>query len=988
MLQLSFLKGEGYQMRKANFKKVLFTLIFLLLISNISQFIISMPEANASDSDSTGWLYDGWQYRKMHNLTAAQETRVFSFYAVSSSWTTIAENPTHRHAFQPVHNTTMVEVNIVVDGAVRKYVAYDSDEYGSEIRLYYTNDTAEVWMPYSQNPILGPSGYNYRWPSTAYVTGTFHMFLTDRSEGTLERWTSTDGIHFTFSENIKTGGNQWKNPFIWCNPNDNKWYLYTHDTSYQTETFKARNAGHIEDLDLASDTIVVSRNLPFGAPAIMFYDSNYWLLGEISEGGVWKTVAYYSTTSSTSGFEECINSPILTDDCACTTLLLNQDQTKAYLFTSRDSSVWYQETREIYLNSAITSELPNIFDYQIRIKTFYGSGTDSGENAYLNGHSISDFADVRFTWFNSSSRSEVACSYWIEELTPADSAVFWVKVPEILKETDTTIYLYYGKNDVTTTSNGTATFDFFDDFSGNLAKWTIVGGTWQIENGELSSQTTSFPYGQRIRATNFSFNNHSVHVKVKWISGTYFEHGPFVRGQQPNEQNNGYMTFISTWGGDYRDRISELSGAVETTLASQGSTTPSQNVWYSFVFKLFGNTLKSSITPLYSTEIRASDTTFTNGTLSLFSWSAASEHVHYDDLFVRKYVDPEPSHAGWDSETPTYALSVSLVGGGSVSLNNSGPYHLGDVVELTAVPDAGWGFSGWSGGFSSVVNPVSVVINGSTSVTATFTQIEYALSVSLVGGGSVSLNNSGPYHLGDVVELTAVPDAGWGFSGWSGGFSSVVNPVSVVINGSTSVTATFTQITFTPFSMISNSTVSELAFNSTSKILRFTLTGPSGTYGFTNVTIAKTLMGDVSTLKVYLDENEISYVTTEADSYWLIHITYPHSTHRVTVILGSSQPAQTSDMTLDSPETTAPNNVPLSTSEPTEPNATLPDSSQPTPPSITSSDSYEPAQPNTISVGLITSVIAIIVAILSAIPVSRHINSYLRTKTKADHKQK
>ena len=41
-----------------------------------------------------------------------------------------------------------------------------------------------------------------------------------------------------------------------------------------------------------------------------------------------------------------------------------------------------------------------------------------------------------------------------------------------------TMYIYYGKSNVATTSNGNATFEFFDDFSGNLSKWDPpVGGT-------------------------------------------------------------------------------------------------------------------------------------------------------------------------------------------------------------------------------------------------------------------------------------------------------------------------------------------------------------------------------------------------------------------------------------------------------------------------------------------------------------------------------
>ena len=145
-------------------------------------------------------------------------------------------------------------------------------------------------------------------------------------------------------------------------------------------------------------------------------------------------------------------------------------------------------------------------------------------------------------------------------------------------------------------------------------------------------------------------------------------------------------------------------------------------------------------------------------------------------------------------QSASYILTVSTVGSGSVvKTPEQTSYHSGDAVTLTAIPSAGWSFSGWSDGFSNSANPVIVTINGTTSVIATFTQDSYALTVSTVGGGSVALNNAGPYHLGDVVKLTANPIAGWSFSAWSGALAGSANPVDLSIVGDMSVTAFFTQ---------------------------------------------------------------------------------------------------------------------------------------------------------------------------------------------------
>jgi len=140
----------------------------------------------------------------------------------------------------------------------------------------------------------------------------------------------------------------------------------------------------------------------------------------------------------------------------------------------------------------------------------------------------------------------------------------------------------------------------------------------------------------------------------------------------------------------------------------------------------------------------------------------------------------------------TYVLDVSTVGSGSVNLNTSGPYYYGDVVELTAVPDVGWSFQSWSGDLLGSVNPTTIVIDGNKTVTATFTQNVYTLTTTVIGSGSVIRDDPGPYHYGDTVELTAVPNAGWSFDHWGGDLSGSTNPDTIQMIGDKDVTATFT----------------------------------------------------------------------------------------------------------------------------------------------------------------------------------------------------
>jgi hypothetical protein len=90
------------------------------------------------------------------------------------------------------------------------------------------------------------------------------------------------------------------------------------------------------------------------------------------------------------------------------------------------------------------------------------------------------------------------------------------------------------------------------------------------------------------------------------------------------------------------------------------------------------------------------------------------------------------------------------------------------------------------------------------------------------------------------------------------------------------------------FSINTNSTISNLRFNSASKQLSFSVTGPSNTNGYANVNIAKTIIQDSSNIKVYLDGNNVDYTAASTEDSWLLHFTYQHSTHEVTVNLANS----------------------------------------------------------------------------------------------------
>jgi parallel beta-helix repeat protein len=87
------------------------------------------------------------------------------------------------------------------------------------------------------------------------------------------------------------------------------------------------------------------------------------------------------------------------------------------------------------------------------------------------------------------------------------------------------------------------------------------------------------------------------------------------------------------------------------------------------------------------------------------------------------------------------------------------------------------------------------------------------------------------------------------------------------------------------FSVESNSTISELLFNSTTRELSFKVTGSQGSSGYTNVMMAKDPEGTNFDIRVYIDGEQLDHTSTSLDGCWKISFSYPHSTHRIVVAL-------------------------------------------------------------------------------------------------------
>lgn len=160
---------------------------------------------------------------------------------------------------------------------------------------------------------------------------------------------------------------------------------------------------------------------------------------------------------------------------------------------------------------------------------------------------------------------------------------------------------------------------------------------------------------------------------------------------------------------------------------------------------------------------------------------------------------------------PAYTLTVTKTGTGTVTSSPVGiscgsdcsePYGSGTSVTLTATAGTGYSFSGWSGACTNTSGTCTVTMDQAKSVEAAFTAITYDLTVALAGTGTGTVTStdggiacgvdcSQGYAYNTSVTLTATPDAGHSFTGWSGACSGTGSTCTVSMTLARSVTASF-----------------------------------------------------------------------------------------------------------------------------------------------------------------------------------------------------
>jgi hypothetical protein len=273
------------------------------------------------------------------------------------------------------------------------------------------------------------------------------------------------------------------------------------------------------------------------------------------------------------------------------------------------------------------------------------------------GKMRSDCGDARFT--DADGVSELG--YFME-----DKGLFWVRVPTIPASSTSNIYVYFGNPSATTTSNGSAAFDLYDDFESygdgtTIPNWQEVSGDWIIttpsgktravrldDAGSSSALIKSASYsGARTIEADIADETFTSNVPHPGIVVGYQDANNYnaIYWRSQSAQLVRWQVNGGTETGTDITPASTLVGAVAGTYHRMKVTVDASGS------VLNVNFLNYNTTPGFAVQ--------TTG-VGLWQHRTGTEIGWCDNFRVRKYTSPEPSSRLGAEELPFALISVTF----------------------------------------------------------------------------------------------------------------------------------------------------------------------------------------------------------------------------------------------------------------------------------------------------------------------------------------
>jgi len=211
----------------------------------------------------------------------------------------------------------------------------------------------------------------------------------------------------------------------------------------------------------------------------------------------------------------------------------------------------------------------------------------------------------------------------------------------------------------------------------------------------------------------------------------------------------------------------KLSYTVTATAEGNGTISPSGSVTVACgeaaTFRIVPNDEKYPVS-----EVRVNGTSV--GAVSEYSF----ENVRSDGNIIYA-VFPYPYDCN-------FTVTVTAEKGGNVSPSGKISVECGGKSpEIKAVPDECYEFAGWKGSYTGTENPLSIQnVTENMNVTANFAVKSFTVTFKAGEHGEITDNTPQTVECnGNGTSVTAKPNQGYYFAGWSGDYTGTENPLTI-----------------------------------------------------------------------------------------------------------------------------------------------------------------------------------------------------------------
>ncbi len=260
-----------------------------------------------------------------------------------------------------------------------------------------------------------------------------------------------------------------------------------------------------------------------------------------------------------------------------------------------------------------------------------------------------DGDDLRIVYWNGSKNIEL--DRFNDSFFNITTTNLWFRIQSDISPGgyDDNYYMYYNNPDATNPpNNGSNVFEFFDDFnrpnSGTVGNgWTERTGTWEIINGWVRNTLDGDSDLTRTTQT----NNHSLRALANQVV--------IDADLKVSIRSSFYPTRGYTFG--YQNGELELTTGNHNT-ANLGTTPISTMAGVPYELEI--NAVGDRIVAYKDGAVifNVTSTAVSSGTMLLHSWDVSE----FDDVWLRKLIDVEPTYSLGNPEKPSKGLLSTIVG--------------------------------------------------------------------------------------------------------------------------------------------------------------------------------------------------------------------------------------------------------------------------------------------------------------------------------------